>query len=169
MIVITLKLCYYCLSYIKNWPRRIFRRGHCHFIPSVMLSSLQVFYGTTSGASCLGGSASSNPRTYHNRRWPDGSWWRTMQGAARRLCRAHRNMSLPAPTSNNRWWWNVSPSFLLTFVALHTNVIVILLQFYVRECFTKTKSGLSWEKKGLRFWTFPHHPSPSHPDTSVGI
>ena len=43
-----------------------------------MHSSLQVFYGTTSGASCLDGSASTNPRTYQNRRRIDGFWWQTV-------------------------------------------------------------------------------------------
>lgn len=39
--------------------------------PMVLL--LQVFYGTTSGASCLSGSVLTNPRTNHNRRRTDGS------------------------------------------------------------------------------------------------
>ena len=36
-------------------------------------SSLQVSYGTTSGASCLDGLLSTNPQTNHNRCRTDGS------------------------------------------------------------------------------------------------
>ncbi len=43
-----------------------------------MHSSLQVFYGTTSGASCLDGSVLTNPQSNHNRRWIDGFWWQTV-------------------------------------------------------------------------------------------
>ena len=62
-----------------------------------------------------------------------------------------REMYLLFPSMITQSSSGVRPSFLLTFEALHTNVIVILFQFDVKQYFTKTKIGLSRRKNGLRF------------------